>query len=68
MARSLKKEDVFICKGGRMTTQEIDLFGFVTGLISKKKPEQKPTPAESAEDKKPQKPEDEEDRPITLKR
>lgn len=51
-----------------MTTQEIDLFGFVTGLISKKKPEQKPTPAESAEDKKPQKPEDEEDRPITLKR
>ncbi len=50
-----------------MTTQELDLFGFVTGLFSDKKPKQKPTPAESAEDKKSQKPEDEEDRPITLK-
>ncbi|MCX6735590.1 MAG: hypothetical protein NTZ13_00730 [Candidatus Parcubacteria bacterium] len=51
-----------------MTTQELDLFGFVTGLFPKKKPEQKPTSAESAEDKKQQKPEDEEDRPIVLKR
>ncbi len=52
------------------TTTELDLFGFVTGLFSGKKPEEKkkdtPIHAEEKEDKDAN--DDENNQPIVLKR